>query len=145
VLVGPAGIRPPEGAIEDVFISRVRDYLDASVLKPSDTSEYANLYGGLQATPEQFEAWEDARAEVARLAWAPYLANLSLPHLLEGVTGLPTLLIWGKQDRIVPLSAAEVYRKSIAGAELVVFDECGHRPEIEKSNEFIKLVHQFIV
>jgi pimeloyl-ACP methyl ester carboxylesterase len=145
VLVAPAGIRPPRGEIEDVFINRVRDYLDASVLKPSDTPEYANLYGGLRATPEQFEAWEDARAEVARLAWAPYLANLSLPHLLEGLSGLPTLLVWGAQDRIVPLSAGEVYRKSIAGAELVVFDQCGHHPEIEKSSEFISLVRQFIV
>jgi len=144
VLVGPAGIRPPGTEIEDVFINRARDYLDASVLNPSDTPEYANLYGGLQPTPEQFEAWEDARTEVARLAWAPYLVNPSLPHLLEGVSGLPTLLIWGHQDRIVPVSAAEVYRKSIAGAELVVFDQCGHHPEIEKSSEFIRVVQQFI-
>jgi pimeloyl-ACP methyl ester carboxylesterase len=143
VLVGPAGIKPPQGEIKDLFIIPARKFLDASVLNPGETPEFAALHGGEQ-TPEQFEAWEDARTEVGRLAWAPYLYNPSLPHLLEGVSGLPTLLIWGAQDEIVPLSAGEVYKQSIPGAELRVFQGCGHRPEIEKSSEFITLVRQFL-
>ncbi|MGH7966750.1 MAG: alpha/beta fold hydrolase, partial [Candidatus Binatia bacterium] len=103
----------------------------------------AKLYGGEQS-PEQFEAWEDARAETARLAWQPYLYNPSMEPLLEGVTGLPTLLIWGKQDKVVPLSAGEAYKKSIAGSELVVFDNCGHRPEVEKQAEFTERVQRFL-
>ena len=42
----------------------------------------------------------------------------SLPHLLEGIDGLPTLLLWGKQDPVVPLSAAEVYQRSIKGSKV---------------------------
>jgi len=55
-----------------------------------------------------------------------------------------TLLLWGKQDPVVPLSVGELYKKQIAGAQLVTFDKCGHMPEIEKSAEFIKEVESFL-
>lgn len=136
VLVAPVGVRPPQGDIMDMFLVTARAYLDASVHDPANTPEFATLYGGAP-TPEQFEAWEDARAEVARLAWQPYMYNPSLGPLLEGVKDLPTFVLWGRQDKVVPLSAGEVYKKSIAGSELVVFEGCGHRPEIEKPQQFI--------
>ena len=91
VLVAPAGIRPPEGDIMDMFTVSARAYLHASVHDPAQTSEFPLLYGGAP-TPEQFEAWEEARAETARLAWRPYLYNPSLGPLLEGVRGLPRSL-----------------------------------------------------
>jgi pimeloyl-ACP methyl ester carboxylesterase len=143
VLVGPAGVRPPEGEIMDMFTVTARGYLNRNVLNLQDTPEFASLFGGEQ-TPEQFEAWEDARAETARLAWKPYMFNMSLPKLLEGISGLPTLLIWGKQDPVVPVSAGEVYRRCVAGAKLVSFDKCGHMPEIEKPDEFISEVECFL-
>lgn len=143
VLVAPGGIKPPEGDIMDMFGMSARSFLNASVKDPDNTPEFADLYGG-EATPEQFEAWEDARAQASRLAWEPYMYNPSLAHLLEGVSGLPTLLIWGKQDEVVPISAGEVYHRSIQGSELVVFDDCGHRPEIEKSGEFSDRVKSFL-
>lgn len=142
-LVAPGGVRPPEGEILDLFIVTARAYLDASVHDPSATSEFASLYGG-EETTDQFEAWEDARAESARLAWKPYMHNPSLPHLLEGVQGLPTLIVWGRQDRIIPLSAGQAYNRAISGSELLVLDDCGHRPEIEKSSEFISRVRSFL-
>ncbi len=143
VLVAPAGIRPPEGEIMDMFCVTARTYLQASALDPTRTPEFATLYGG-GPSPEQFEAWEDARAETARLAWQPYLHNSSLGPLLEGIDKLPTLLIWGRQDQVVPLSAGQAYQNAIAGSELVVLEDCGHRPEIEKTAEFIEHVERFL-
>ncbi len=142
-LVAPTGVRPPEGEILDLFIVTARAYLDASVHDPSSTPEFASLYGG-EETTEQFEAWEDARAESARLAWKPYMHNPSLPHLLEGVQGLPTLIVWGREDRIVPLPAGHAYNRAIAGSELLVFDDCGHRPEIERTSEFVNRLRSFL-
>ena len=143
ILVAPLGIRPPEGEIMDMFVVTARKYLERSVLN-TWTPEFNRLYGGVERMPEQYEALEDARAEVARLAWQPYAHNPSLPNLLEGISGLPALLIWGRQDPVIPLSAGEVYRKSIPGAELAVLEGCGHRPEIEKSDEFIMRVASFL-
>ena len=142
-LVAPAGVRPPEGEILDLFIVTARTYLDASVHDAAGTPEFAALYGG-EETTDQFEAWEDARAESARLAWKPYMHNPSLPHLLEGVQGLPTLIIWGRDDRIIPLSAGQTYNRAISGSELLVFDNCGHRPEIEKTSVFFNSVRNFL-
>ena len=143
VLVAPAGIRPSEGEIKDLFVVTARAYLDASVYDAESTPEFASLYGG-ESTPEQYETWEDARAESARLAWKPYMHNDSLGPLLEGVRGLPTLLIWGREDQIVPLGSGHIYNQSIAGSELAIFDDCGHRPEIEKRDEFISRVKNFL-
>ncbi len=143
VLVAPAGIRPPDGEIMDMFTLPALIYLRESVRDSSRVPEYSALYdGGL--SPAQYEAFEDARAETARLAWQPYMFNPSLPHLLEGTVKAPTLIVWGKEDRIVPASAAGVYNRAIAGSKLVAFDGCGHRPEVEKSEQFIKEVGNFL-
>jgi pimeloyl-ACP methyl ester carboxylesterase len=68
----------------------------------------------------------------------------SMPHLLNNVAGLPTLLIWGKQDNVVPLSVGQLYQEKIAGARLVTFEGCGHMPMIEKPAEFIGAVEEFL-
>jgi pimeloyl-ACP methyl ester carboxylesterase len=145
VLVTPMGIKPPEGEIMDVFSITARTSLGASVYDQEATPEFARLYGG-ERTPEQFEAFEDARTENTRLAWEPILHNPVLPHFLESVKGLPTQIIWGREDAIVPASAAEAYRNALRNTEVkvTIFDHCGHRPEIEKSAEFIKLVREFL-
>jgi pimeloyl-ACP methyl ester carboxylesterase len=143
VLVAPMGIRPRDGEIKDLFVVTARAYLDASVHDAENTPEFAALYGGA-TTPEQYETWEDARAESARLAWKPYMHNDSLSPLLEGVRGLPTLLIWGREDQIVPLQSGQIYNRSIAGSELAVFDDCGDRPETEQTEQFVNRVRNFL-
>lgn len=145
VLVAPAGIKPPEGEIMDTFSVTARTSLNASVYDAEATPEFAKLYGG-ERTPEQFEAFEDARTENARLTWEPIMNNPSLQYVLQGVSGLPTQIVWGREDAIVPVSACEAYRKALKNTEVkaTVFDHCGHRPEIEKSAEFIKLVREFL-
>lgn len=143
VLVAPMGIRPPTGEIRDMFVTPARNYLDASVRDARAVEEFGSLFGGGE-TPEQYEAFEDARGEAARLAWQPYMHNPSLPNLLEGVSGLPTLCIWGREDAVVPLSAAEVYKRVIKDSRLAVLENCGHRPEIEKTSEFMAEIKAFL-
>jgi len=145
VLVAPLGMKPPEGEIFDIFAATQRTPLNMSVYDHDATPEFAKLYGG-ERTPEQFEAFEDARTETARIAWEPILYNRSLPYFLEGVSSLPVQIIWGKDDALVPVSAAEAYKRALKNTEtrVTIFDHCGHRPEIEKSAEFIKLVREFL-
>jgi|SRR5579885_49297 len=142
VLVGAAGIRPPRGEILDIFQLMAPAELAASVLDPDNTPEFDQLYGGIG--PAAFELWEDARAETARLAWVPYMHNPSLPHLLGVIDKLPTLIVWGREDGVVPLSAGEAYNQAIAGSRLVVLDKCGHRPEIEQQAAFVREVKGFL-
>jgi pimeloyl-ACP methyl ester carboxylesterase len=67
----------------------------------------------------------------------------SMAHLLGNVVDLPTLVLWGKRDAIVPLAAGDLYSKKIVGAKLVTFD-CGHMPEVEKPDDFIREVTGFL-
>jgi len=67
-----------------------------------------------------------------------------LPHLLEGAGNHPVLLIWGRQDRVVPRSVIETYNRVLAGSTLVELDDCGHRPEVEKTEQFVAEVKKFL-
>ncbi|MBR1252287.1 alpha/beta fold hydrolase [Bradyrhizobium sp. AUGA SZCCT0240] len=55
-----------------------------------------------------------------------------------------TLLIWGREDRIVPLDAAYILQKQMPNADLVVFSKCGHWAQWEKADAFNRLVADFL-
>ena len=56
----------------------------------------------------------------------------------------PTLLIWGRQDGLVPLAEGERFNKDIAGSKMIVIDQCGHVPNLEKPGEFNAAVLKFL-
>ena len=56
----------------------------------------------------------------------------------------PTLIIWGRQDGLLPLADGEKFNKGIAKSEFVVFDNCGHAPQFEKAADFNKKVLEFL-
>jgi pimeloyl-ACP methyl ester carboxylesterase len=57
---------------------------------------------------------------------------------------VPTLVVWGKQDSLLPIASGERYAAGIAGAKLVTFDKCGHVPPVEKTTEFVSAVEAFL-
>jgi pimeloyl-ACP methyl ester carboxylesterase len=57
---------------------------------------------------------------------------------------VPTLIFWGKQDRIIPVSHAEIAVNNIRGARLHIFDQCGHMPMFEYPDKFNKIVLDFL-
>jgi 2-hydroxy-6-oxonona-2,4-dienedioate hydrolase len=69
--------------------------------------------------------------------------NQSLPHLLGGVRS-PALVLWGDDDRIVPISAGHAYAKALRNATLHTIAACGHFAEMEKPAEVAKLAIDFI-
>ena len=56
----------------------------------------------------------------------------------------PTLIIWGRQDGLLPLADGEKFKRGITGSQLVVFDNCGHAPQFEKAAEFNSAVLKFL-
>ena len=57
---------------------------------------------------------------------------------------VPTLIIWGRQDKIIPLRVGELLHEAIPNSTLKVIDQCGHIPEEEKPEETIALVLEFL-
>ena len=57
---------------------------------------------------------------------------------------LPTLLLWGRQDRVVPLEVAEKLLAALPRAQLEVMEECGHVPTDEMPKESLEIVQAFL-
>ncbi len=56
----------------------------------------------------------------------------------------PTLIIWGRNDRIIPVVQAYRGKNLIKNSKLVVFDKCGHLPQVEKWPEVNQLILKFL-
>ena len=57
---------------------------------------------------------------------------------------LPTLILCGKQDRLTPVKYSEFLHEGIKRSEIVFFDNCGHMPMLEQSDEFNRCVSSFL-
>jgi 4,5:9,10-diseco-3-hydroxy-5,9,17-trioxoandrosta-1(10),2-diene-4-oate hydrolase len=55
-----------------------------------------------------------------------------------------TLIIWGREDRVVPMDSAFVLLKTLPNAQLHVFPKCGHWAQWEKADQFNALVVEFL-
>ncbi len=53
-----------------------------------------------------------------------------------GAIKTPTLVVWGKQDALVPIAAGNAYAQDIAGAQTAFLDHCGHVPQMECAGPF---------
>jgi pimeloyl-ACP methyl ester carboxylesterase len=141
VLVGAGGIKPAEGEIWDYFMNSSREAFEQSFLG-RDSEEYLQYYGR-DWSPEEGDQIETNREGAIRLLWRPYMHSITLPGLLPAIA-TPTLLVWGRQDAVVPISSCELYQKGIAGSQAKIIEDCGHMPEMEKPEEFAKAVVDFL-
>ena len=141
VLIDAVGIKPKTAEIAEIFMvgadtrQKQRFY---------DTSQVANYDEYTkEMTPEEANLDHSNREMASRLCWRPYMNNPSLPFYLRKVT-TPALIIWGKQDAIVPQECGELYQQALPNATLKIVDHCGHSPQIEKPQEFQNLVTEFL-
>lgn len=56
----------------------------------------------------------------------------------------PTLIVWGREDELIPLEHGERYKKEIQGSQLFVIDKCGHVPQIERADIFNPALLKFL-
>jgi len=141
ILINPAGVRPVNSEIAEVFMVDGATRLKLGFHDPSQVPNYDRLTREL--TPEEVAVDHSNREMLSRLGWKPYLHNPSLPHYLSKVQAR-TLIIWGANDAIIPLECGEIYRASIPGSQLSVINDCGHSPQMEKPREFNSAVTSFL-
>jgi len=79
---------------------------------------------------------------LASLAWNPNY-DPKLERRLASVK-TPTLVIWGRNDRLIPVAYAETYHRLIAHSRLVILDGTGHMPMFEKPREWCKAISDFL-
>ena len=130
-LIGTAGVRPTDGEIADIFLLGEEETInlaigDSDVLAAAIDAEDPNLR-------------TRGREMTTRLCWKPYMHDPSLIHLLPRVQ-VPTLVVWGENDRIVPISAGERIADAMPNARLEVIKGAGHLPHIEMPKQVTPLL-----
>lgn len=65
-------------------------------------------------------------------------------HERIGELELPTLIIWGGRDRLIPVSNAERFAADIEGSQLVLFEALGHVPQEEEPQRTVAVLISFL-
>ena len=93
--------------------------------------------------PELEDVAMKNRVTVAKLSWQPRGYD---PHLAKWLhrIDVPTLLLWGDDDRLFPKDYAFAFQKLISGSKAVIIPECGHVPHVEKPATFVAELQRFI-
>lgn len=94
-----------------------------------------------QSEAEQFTEMKN-RLTMAKLTWQPRLYNPHLHKWLHRIT-VPTLIIWGDDDKIIPTGYGPAFAALIPGARLEIIAKCGHLPQVERSDEFVGKIAGF--
>ena len=145
VLVDAAGFAPPKEF----------DLAALSGLNPS-TREGMRQLAGMVFFNKMMQA--DAAVDMLLAARLSAGDGYTIQSLVESIhrgedmldgrlSGLkqPTLLIWGREDGLTPLAReGEKFRQAIPHAQLVVFEQCGHVPQVEKAADFNAAVLKFL-
>jgi pimeloyl-ACP methyl ester carboxylesterase len=142
VLVGAAGVKPTQGEITDIFLLSPAEMTAKMFYDTKQAPEYEQLYGA-QPTSEEQDLLTRNREMAARITWKPYMHDPRLPPLLRRLR-MPTLIVWGRHDAIVPVNCGELYHQNLRGSQLVIMEQCGHVPQIEKPQEFVNIVSEFL-
>jgi pimeloyl-ACP methyl ester carboxylesterase len=142
VLVDAVGVRPRQGEITDIFLHGQEGARQLSFFDPEQAPEYQDVFKRKLSSEERALSAKSLENAI-RYCWKPYMHDPALPALLPRVQA-PTLLVWGKEDRIVPVECGELYRQALPHARLEMLDRCGHYPHIEKPEEFGRLVGEFL-
>ena len=137
-LVGAVGITAQGETIPDIFRMPVEENLRRFY---ADQERAARRVGDVAKADMRLVAKN--QATVTRLAYRPRFYNPDLSKWLHRID-VPTLLIWGAEDGLVPPAFGAAYRALIPGAKLVVLPAAGHAPFDEQKDAFLAAFSEFI-
>jgi len=90
-----------------------------------------------------FETVNDIRKSIRVIKIVRAANGNNVAETLKEIT-TPTLLVWGRQDRITPLDVAYRFKKLLSGnTELRIIDDCGHAPMMERPDQFNEALEDF--
>jgi pimeloyl-ACP methyl ester carboxylesterase len=153
VLVGAAGIRahapwverflrwvltPTHVATSNPYLTRFFAARALFVKETPRTDAFLTDFLSLRGSGDEYRRWVRAQAKLVRSV-VSYDVSAELRRI-----EVPTLLLWGERDRLVPKEHALLAQKAIKGAELVLLPDVGHMPEVEVPQAFNKVLDGFL-
>jgi pimeloyl-ACP methyl ester carboxylesterase len=138
VLVGPAGLRGKERPKGDFFL------LPPEEIPGMLVSNFDVIKQFLPENPKDLDFMGERYREggtLARLLWErPY--DTKLPRYLHRLT-MPTLLVWGEDDKLLSVKNADIWREYLPKAELQTFKGAGHLV-LDEKREAVDAVQRFL-
>jgi pimeloyl-ACP methyl ester carboxylesterase len=140
VLLAPLGIK--RGGVLD------RDILDMHGVDPETVlaSSWADPRRGeidfTKRPDDELMAIARGRESLLVFGWKPYMHNPRLRRWLHRID-IPTLLVWGAEDRVVTPAYGEGWRAAIPGARLEVIPQAGHYPHWEQPTRAAERIDAF--
>jgi pimeloyl-ACP methyl ester carboxylesterase len=139
VLVGPAGLRGKEKPRGDFFT------LPPEQIPSLLVSNFDTIEPYLPDNPNDLDfigARYREGGTLARLLWEhPY--DTKLPRYLHRLT-MPTLLVWGEEDRLIPVQNADLWRQFLPKADIQIFKGAGHLV-LDERREAVDAVQRFLL
>ena len=137
-LISAQGIHVRDVPTVDVFLRTdedlVRDtYYDAAC---------ADAVLSRDRTDEELNIAITDKEVTARLTWQPRGHDPQLMKWLQRID-VPTLVVWGKNDRILPVSYGTSWQDRIPGASLKTLPNCGHAPHLEQTAATVAAITRF--
>lgn len=159
VLVASGGLGPEVSWLLRALTLPGAEYL-MPVLFPSFVRDAGNAVSrrlrglGVRA-PRLEQQWrsyaslveDDSRASFVRTLRAvvgPGGQTVSAHDRLYLASLLPTLIVWGERDRMIPPDHGRAAHESLPGSRLVVFDGAGHFPHAEEPEAFVDAALDFV-
>ena len=145
-LIDPSGVTAPEpsdmerhlAAGHNPFLVRTRDdFAPFYAMTMASPPWVPNVV--LAALAERYEQRRDELAEIfVDLRTSPPME----PHLAD--IGAPSLLLWGRKDRLIDVSSVPVWSKGIADLRVEIWDGVGHMPMLERPGKTAALYREFL-
>jgi pimeloyl-ACP methyl ester carboxylesterase len=125
------------------------------LLSPSDLSKYVFRDPAAAAAKALFAVPpdpEEAALARTRLSWAMGatgkfiwpIPDKGLKKRIHRIAAIPTLLVWGEEDRLVPRAYADEFQRRLPRARIEIVTGAGHAPHLEQPEIVADLVQAFL-
>jgi pimeloyl-ACP methyl ester carboxylesterase len=99
--------------------------------------EMASLPGAQRSFLKTLRSCGSLLAGQRKSMWGPNLDGI-------GSIDKPVLVVWGRQDKVIPVEHAEVAAAASGNVRIELFDQCGHTPMLEHTEAFNELLLEFL-
>lgn len=138
VLVAPLGLEPNDLADLDEEEFAKRAFGKLGLVATANPYGFGAEFENVRKGPEFERQWK-GRGIVTHMKPDPWLIDA-----MRSVQ-VPTLLVWGREDGIVPPAHGELLRDVMPNASLVLVDGAGHLPMVERNETMNRLVRDFLL
>ena len=145
VLVDPMGLHIPAAPALNLDHLDEEAFLRAAFAQTGEVvirGDFAGVREDVRRGSEFENQWQ-SREIIARLVRGQY-TDSDLTNRLATITA-DTLIVWGREDKLVPWHQGEVLAQSIPRAKFAVIADAGHTPMREKRETFQRIVRDFLI